>query len=208
MIAAAISAPIGRVIWRFVTPAKRSLLMAPVRRPARSCSASYRMIESALRKTRCLAFTPPGVLAFSASRSVTIPPPHAVEHLSDANSTVDQPQWRARPRNNLSVRPGAPQYVPTMPLMIADSSVLTDQLICFVVLSKTGLGRSLRRLGLHLETRVLVTGGAGFLGSHLCEPLAQSRALISSASTIISPEHVVTSRACSIIMVLKSSGMT
>jgi len=27
-----------------------------------------------------------------------------------------------------------------MPLMIADSSVLTDQLICFVVLSKTGLG--------------------------------------------------------------------
>ena len=61
-----------------------------------------------------------------------------------------------------------------MPLMIADSSVLTDQLICFGVLSKTGLGRSLRRLGLHLETRVLVTGGAGFPGSHLCERLLKA----------------------------------
>ena len=38
---------------------------------------------------------------------------------------------------------------------------------------------------MHLETRVLVTGGAGFLGSHLCE-----RA--SSVLTIFSPEHGAT----------------
>src|SRR5215470_12966551 len=74
MIAAAISAPTGRAIWPSVTPANRSLLMAPVRRLARSCSALYRMIESVLRQTRCLVFTPPGVLVFSASRSLmTLP---------------------------------------------------------------------------------------------------------------------------------------
>ena len=32
---------------------------------------------------------------------------------------------------------------------------------------------------MHLENRVLVTGGAGFLGSHLCERLIEGGASVS-----------------------------
>jgi len=87
-----------------------------------------RMIESVLRQTRCLVFTPPGVLAFSASRSLMILP-HArfgtsIRCQFDSGSA----QWRARPRNNLSIRPRAPEYVPTMPLMIIYRSGKRDRL--------------------------------------------------------------------------------
>ena len=50
---------------------------------------------------------------------------------------------------------------------------------------------------MHLETRVLITGGAGFLGSHLCERLLRE-APMCSASTISSPARGATSSTCSI----------
>jgi nucleoside-diphosphate-sugar epimerase len=49
---------------------------------------------------------------------------------------------------------------------------------------------------MHLETRVLITGGAGFLGSHLCERLLAENANW-SAPTISSRAHGATSSVCS-----------
>jgi nucleoside-diphosphate-sugar epimerase len=50
---------------------------------------------------------------------------------------------------------------------------------------------------MHLETRVIVTGGAGFSGSHLCERLLKNGAK-SFASITISPALAAISIASSI----------
>ena len=49
---------------------------------------------------------------------------------------------------------------------------------------------------MHLETRVLVTGGAGFLGSHLCERLLADGAVVLCADNFFTGarrniEHVI-----------------
>jgi UDP-glucuronate decarboxylase len=49
---------------------------------------------------------------------------------------------------------------------------------------------------MHLETRVLITGGAGFLGSHLCERLLADNANVVCADNFFTGARA-TSSICS-----------
>jgi len=53
---------------------------------------------------------------------------------------------------------------------------------------------------MHLETRVLITGGAGFLGSHLCERLLADGAIILCVDNFFTG-HDGTSNICSVIRI-------
>ena len=50
---------------------------------------------------------------------------------------------------------------------------------------------------MHLETRVLITGGAGFLGSHLCERLLAENANVVCADNFFTGARGATSSICS-----------
>jgi nucleoside-diphosphate-sugar epimerase len=55
---------------------------------------------------------------------------------------------------------------------------------------------------MHLETRVLVTGGAGFLGSHLC------RLLLSRGDEIVAVDNLLTGREDNIADLLGAEGFS
>ena len=61
---------------------------------------------------------------------------------------------------------------------------------------------------MHLQRRILVTGGAGFLGSHLCESLLAEGANVICVDNFFTGSAHATSSICSTTSISNSSATT